>query len=33
MLDRFTSMQVFVKVVQLGSFSAAARALALSPTM
>ncbi|MGG6429336.1 LysR substrate-binding domain-containing protein [Acetobacter ghanensis] len=33
MLDRFTSMQVFVKVVQVGSFSAAARALALSPTM
>nr|WP_279184366.1 LysR family transcriptional regulator [Acetobacter syzygii] len=33
MLDRFTSMQVFVKVVQLGSFSAAARALSLSPTM
>ena len=33
MPDRFTSMQVFVKVVQLGSFSAAARALSLSPTM
>ncbi|WP_338331981.1 LysR substrate-binding domain-containing protein [Acetobacter sp. LMG 32666] len=33
MPDRFTSMQVFVKVEQLGSFSAAARALALSPTM
>ncbi|MFT8551524.1 MAG: LysR family transcriptional regulator [Acetobacter okinawensis] len=33
MADRFTSMQVFVKVVQLGNFSAAARALGLSPTM
>ncbi|MDI2091455.1 LysR family transcriptional regulator [Commensalibacter oyaizuii] len=33
MLDRITSMQVFVKVVNTGSFSAASRALGLSPTM
>src|SRR3569623_286893 len=33
MLDRVTSMQVFVRVVSLGSFSAAARALGLSQTM
>jgi DNA-binding transcriptional LysR family regulator len=30
-MDRFTSMQVFVKVVELGSFSAAADALQMSP--
>src|SRR5919112_2470731 len=33
MLDRFTSMLVFVRVAALGSFSAAARALNLSQTM
>lgn len=33
MLDRFTSMQVFVQVVSHGSLSAAARGLGLSPTM
>jgi DNA-binding transcriptional LysR family regulator len=33
MLDRVTGMQVFVRVVALGSFSAAARALGLSQTM
>lgn len=33
MLDRFTSMQIFIKVVNTGSFSAAGRALNLSPTM
>ena len=33
MLDRVTSMQVFVRVAALGSFSAAARALDLSQTM
>ena len=33
MLDRFTSMQVFVRVAALGSFSAAGRALNLSQTM
>lgn len=33
MLDRVTSMQVFVRVATLGSFSAAARALGLSQTM
>ena len=33
MLDRFTSMQVFAKVVTQGSFSGAARALGLSQTM
>ncbi|MBM6582271.1 LysR family transcriptional regulator [Microvirga sp. BT689] len=33
MLDRVTSMQVFVRVAALGSFSAAARALNLSQTM
>lgn len=33
MLDRFTSMQVFGKVVSAGSFSGAARVLGLSPTM
>ena len=33
MLDRFTSMQVFVRVAALGSFSAAGRALDLSQTM
>jgi len=33
MLDRVTSMQVFVRVASLGSFSAAARALRLSQTM
>lgn len=33
MLDRITSMQVFVRVAALGSFSAAARALHLSQTM
>ncbi|HWK94152.1 MAG TPA: LysR family transcriptional regulator [Pseudolabrys sp.] len=33
MLDRFTSMSVFVRVAALGSLSAAARALGLSPTM
>lgn len=33
MLDRFTSMQIFIKVINTGSFSAAGRALNLSPTM
>jgi DNA-binding transcriptional LysR family regulator len=33
MLDRVTSMQVFLRVATLGSFSAAARALNLSQTM
>ncbi|KAB0265992.1 LysR family transcriptional regulator [Microvirga brassicacearum] len=33
MLDRVTSMQVFVRVASLGSFSAAGRALDLSQTM
>ncbi|QPC44349.1 LysR family transcriptional regulator [Kaustia mangrovi] len=33
MLDRVTSMQVFVRVVSQGSFSAAGRALGLSQTM
>lgn len=33
MLDRVTSMQVFVRVAALGSFSAAGRALQLSQTM
>lgn len=33
MLDRVTGMQVFVRVVSLGSFSAAARSLGLSQTM
>ncbi|HRD77027.1 MAG TPA: LysR family transcriptional regulator [Hyphomicrobiaceae bacterium] len=33
MLDRFTGMQVFVRVATLGSLSAAARALAMSQTM
>ncbi|MFT9400476.1 LysR substrate-binding domain-containing protein [Acetobacter sp.] len=33
MLDRITSMQVFVKVVATGSFTAAGRALGLSQTM
>jgi DNA-binding transcriptional LysR family regulator len=33
MLDRVTSMQVFVRVASLGSFSAAARSLNLSQTM
>lgn len=33
MLDRFESMRVLLKVVELGSFSAAARALRLSPSM
>jgi DNA-binding transcriptional LysR family regulator len=33
MLDRVTSMQVFVRVASLGSFSAAGRALNLSQTM
>ena len=33
MLDRFTGMQVFVRVAALGSFSAAGRALGLSQTM
>lgn len=33
MLDRITSMQVFVKVVATGSFAAAGRALSLSQTM
>jgi DNA-binding transcriptional LysR family regulator len=33
MLDRVTSMQIFVRVAALGSFSAAARALNLSQTM
>lgn len=33
MLDRITSMQIFIKVVHTGSFSAAGRAFNLSPTM
>lgn len=33
MLDRITGMQVFVRVAILGSFSAAARALGMSPAM
>jgi DNA-binding transcriptional LysR family regulator len=33
MLDRVTGMQVFARVAALGSLSAAARALGLSPTM
>lgn len=33
MLDRLTGMQVFVRVAALGSFSAAARALGMSPAM
>ncbi|MDI2112533.1 helix-turn-helix domain-containing protein [Commensalibacter nepenthis] len=33
MLDRITSMQIFVKVVNAGSFFAAGRAFHLSPTM
>src|SRR5918997_1516531 len=33
MLDRVTSMQVFIRVAALGSFSAAARSLDLSQTM
>lgn len=33
MLDRVTSMQVFVRVVSQGSFAAAARTLSLSQTM
>jgi DNA-binding transcriptional LysR family regulator len=33
MLDRITSMQVFARVAALGSFSAAARALRMSPAM
>jgi DNA-binding transcriptional LysR family regulator len=33
MLDRFTGMQVFLKVAALGSLSAAARALSISQTM
>lgn len=33
MLDRFTGMQVFARVVALGSLSAAARALGMSQTM
>jgi DNA-binding transcriptional LysR family regulator len=32
-LDRFTGMQVFLKVAAAGGFSAAARGLGLSPTM
>ena len=33
MLDRITGMQVFARVAALGSFSAAARALGMSPAM
>lgn len=33
MLDRITSMQIFVKVIAAGSFTGAARLMALSPTM
>src|SRR3979411_126829 len=33
MLDRVAGMQVFVRVAALGGFSAAARELAMSPTM
>ncbi len=32
-MDRFTSMNIFVKTVELGSFAAAADALTLSPQM
>ena len=32
-MDRLTSMSVFVKVADLGSFAAAANELRLSPTM
>src|SRR5262249_57498382 len=32
-MDRLTSMSVFVKVADLGSFAAAAKELRLSPTM
>ena len=32
-MDRIASMQVFVRVAELGSFAAAAKALSLSPTM
>jgi DNA-binding transcriptional LysR family regulator len=32
-MDRFTSMQIFVKAVELGSFSAAADALQISPQL
>ena len=32
-MDRLTSMSVFVKVADLGSFAAAAKDLRLSPTM
>ena len=33
MLDRVTGMQVFVRVAQLGTLSAAGRALGMSQTM
>ena len=33
MLDRVTGMQVFVRVAGLGGLSAAARSLAMSPTL
>lgn len=33
MLDRFENMRVLLKVVELGSFSAAARAMRMSPSM
>ncbi|CFQ51301.1 LysR-family transcriptional regulatory protein [Yersinia frederiksenii] len=33
MLDRLTSMEVFVRAADLGSFAAAATALGLSPQM
>ena len=33
MLDRFQTMQVLLRIAELGSFSAAARALDMSPTM
>jgi DNA-binding transcriptional LysR family regulator len=32
-MDRMTSMATFVKVVESGGFSAAARALGISPSM
>ena len=32
-MDRMTSMATFVKVVESGGFSAAARALSMSPSM
>jgi DNA-binding transcriptional LysR family regulator len=32
-MDRLTSMSVFAKVADLGSFAAAAKELRLSPTM